>query len=632
MDNNRNTRNNFAAGSLKHRSPVQFQQQQPLKRKRTPPSVFDLTEDHSDDSGSGGPNGSLKRNKRNPPPFPPTTLASKLPDRNRARFGEDKIAPEPSKDGEEDFISLALPDVDRLYEVEKPNDARPAAGRGSRRGDEESHQAVDLLIPLPTPPWVPEYRRYSRDPVKMLNEEVSDYVNYMRPTKAEKGMRRIAVDRVRHIIRKIWPTAEVYVFGSFETELFLPSSDIDVVVVELSTSTPKCLYPVADLLRKTHVASKVEVIDKAKVPIVKFTDALTRYQVDISFNVTSGIDSADIVKRFVEQPTCGEALRSMVLILKQFLLQRYLNEVYSGGMGSYALLSIVAAFLKMHPKIQSRQMRPEDNLGILLIEFLEFYGTALNTVDVGVGVNLEKGWLYLKEFARAYNRLTCMIGAFVERELEYEKYVESERRNRGRDDRDDRDRYDRRGRAPDRPPRLKTILGAILNINKAVLQHRDFIEQKWEEVEEEFMKMTGNEENDDDNDDDEGSLGRASWLPDLGDDDGTKKGANANKKKKKKKKKLVGANPENGGGNQGGSSSGAKESARSSTDPGGKGKKAMNDGSLNSDFIFVADSTDDEGNGAASNSKQAQRWYRGDGKGSNTDDEDMDMTRFYDMA
>lgn len=87
-------------------------------------------------------------------------------------------------------------------------------------------------------------------------------------------------------------------------------------------------------------------------------------------------------------------MRHLVMVLKVFLHQRDLNEVYAGGLGSYALLVLVAAFLQLHPSRQpSRRFgkgpsKPEDleqNLGILLIDFFRLYGRTLNTYDVREG-------------------------------------------------------------------------------------------------------------------------------------------------------------------------------------------------------------------------------------------------------
>ena len=74
-------------------------------------------------------------------------------------------------------------------------------------------------------------------------------------------------------------------------------------------------------------------------------DSLTNFPVDISFNVTNGMDSAEIVKKFLNDPQYGTGIRSLMLILKQFLVQRHLNEVFSGGLGSYGLVIMISSFI-----------------------------------------------------------------------------------------------------------------------------------------------------------------------------------------------------------------------------------------------------------------------------------------------
>lgn len=63
-----------------------------------------------------------------------------------------------------------------------------------------------------------------------------------------------------------------------------------------------------------------------QVPIVKLTDKATEVKVDISFNMSNGVRSAELIKRFRR---IFPALPKLVLVLKQFLLQRDLNEVFS---------------------------------------------------------------------------------------------------------------------------------------------------------------------------------------------------------------------------------------------------------------------------------------------------------------
>ncbi|KAL4582485.1 hypothetical protein LXL04_007035 [Taraxacum kok-saghyz] len=57
-------------------------------------------------------------------------------------------------------------------------------------------------------------------------------------------------------------------------------------------------------------------------------------------------------------------LRPLCLIMKDFLQQRELNEVYSGGIGSYAFLAMLIAMLRNSIDTHAS---PEYNLGVFLV-------------------------------------------------------------------------------------------------------------------------------------------------------------------------------------------------------------------------------------------------------------------------
>jgi non-canonical poly(A) RNA polymerase PAPD5/7 len=67
--------------------------------------------------------------------------------------------------------------------------------------------------------------------------------------------------------------------------------------------------------------------------------------VDISLNITNGVSSARTVKRFSEQMP---ALKPIMLLIKQFLTQRGLNEVFTGGLSSYSLMIMTVSFLQVN--------------------------------------------------------------------------------------------------------------------------------------------------------------------------------------------------------------------------------------------------------------------------------------------
>ncbi|KAG1947299.1 terminal nucleotidyltransferase 4A [Pimephales promelas] len=234
-------------------------------------------------------------------------------------------------------------------------------------------------------PW--KTRKYNPG-VDGLHEEIMDFYNFMSPRPEEATMRQEVVDRIESVIKELWPTADVQVFGSFSTGLFLPTSDIDLVVFGKWEKPP--LQQLEQALRKHSVAEpySIKVLDKATVPIIKLTDQETEVKVDISFNVETGIKAASFIKEYVKKYT---VLPYLIFVLKQFLLQRDLNEVFTGGISSYSLILMVISFLQLHPRIDAKN--PNMNLGILLIEFFELYGRHFNYLKTGI--RIKNGGAYM---------------------------------------------------------------------------------------------------------------------------------------------------------------------------------------------------------------------------------------------
>ncbi|KAM9817393.1 terminal nucleotidyltransferase 4B isoform 2-T2 [Neosynchiropus ocellatus] len=227
-------------------------------------------------------------------------------------------------------------------------------------------------------PW--KVRNYS-DGIVGLHEEISDYYAYISPRPEEEKMRLEVVDRIKGVIHNLWPSAEVQVFGSFSTGLYLPTSDIDLVVFGKWETLP--LWTLEEALRKRNIADEnsIKVLDKATVPIIKLTDSFTEVKVDISFNVKSGVKAARLIKEFKEK---YPVLPYLVLVLKQFLLQRDLNEVFTGGIGSYSLFLMAVSFLQLH--YREDVCSPNINIGVLLIEFFELYGRHFNYLKTGIRI------------------------------------------------------------------------------------------------------------------------------------------------------------------------------------------------------------------------------------------------------
>lgn len=294
----------------------------------------------------------------------------------------------------EDFLEF-LPDS----EPETPPDDRPVVIKHSQRDQKVYLRKVA--------PWLDPRKRYHSDPLLRLNEEIHDFAKFISPTHQEHFARSSVVTRVSELVDMIFNSggrvlAKLHVFGSFETQLYLPSSDIDLVIEwNAEKATDAVSKPPLKKLANALVSSQIcaqgrcKTLLKARVPIIKFTDRITDFSVDISFN-TKGTEGVRFINGLLNEHCI---LRPLTLLLKQFLSQRALNEPYSGGVGSYSLVCMITSFLQTHPLLQANLIDPKDNIAVLLLDFLELHGRNFNYEDVGISIlrkcyfdKGERGW------------------------------------------------------------------------------------------------------------------------------------------------------------------------------------------------------------------------------------------------
>ena len=76
----------------------------------------------------------------------------------------------------------------------------------------------------------------------------------------------------------------------------------------------------------------------------QLTSAPGSLNVDISLNQTNGINAGMIINQYLD---ILPGARQLILIVKAFLSQRSMNEVYTGGLGSYAVICLVISFLQV---------------------------------------------------------------------------------------------------------------------------------------------------------------------------------------------------------------------------------------------------------------------------------------------
>ncbi|RHY30802.1 hypothetical protein DYB32_004013 [Aphanomyces invadans] len=241
-------------------------------------------------------------------------------------------------------------------------------------------------------PWMKPGHRYRLPNVFLcLHDEILDFVTFLSPTPEEVKARKALVKTMQDLVASLWDGASLSAFGSLFTEMYLPSSDIDMVVLD-GPSGKEPLYTLAQRLEDLGIVSFLEVVDSARIPIVKFVHTESGLSVDVSFGVTSGFATGDLVKGYQEK---FPAFRPLTLVLKYFLQQRGLNETFKGGVGSFLLQLMVVSFLQ-HKNRNSSYSNSMQDLGHLLVDFFDLYGNVFNSTDLTISVR-DGGAYVMKE-------------------------------------------------------------------------------------------------------------------------------------------------------------------------------------------------------------------------------------------
>ena len=167
---------------------------------------------------------------------------------------------------------------------------------------------------------------------------------------------------------------------------------MDVVIISESyrskgqkiiCQTKSQMYRLSRFLEESQLAQpgSVEVVPNAKVPIIKFIDRVTAIKIDVSFENNTGVVANDTFAAWKRE---FPAMPVLVTVIKQFLMMRGLNDVHLGGLGGFSVTCLVTSLLQNMPRVQTGELIPDEHLGEILIEFLDFYGNQLDTTRTGL--------------------------------------------------------------------------------------------------------------------------------------------------------------------------------------------------------------------------------------------------------
>lgn len=241
-------------------------------------------------------------------------------------------------------------------------------------------------------PWLRPSSYIDVMPGLRLHKEICDFYEFIRPQRFEEIVREELLEELRDLVRNEIPDSDILCFGSFAAGLYLPNADMDLVVMSSSyrncgeksiCQSKSAIRRFADFIERSGLAQprSVDYILHAKVPLVKFVHRVTRIRVDVSFENNTGPNGVEVYRTWTRS---FPAMPILVAVIKQFVMMRGCNEVQHGGIGGFTVTCLVTSLLQNLPRVQARELVPEEHLGEMLLEFLDFYGNQFDLFRTGI--------------------------------------------------------------------------------------------------------------------------------------------------------------------------------------------------------------------------------------------------------
>ena len=221
--------------------------------------------------------------------------------------------------------------------------------------------------------------------INCLSKDISEFESFV--TMQIKSSSNIFQDLLKNVekaVNECIPDYQVHLYGSHATNLCLPWSDLDVVLIpknlnmiyNKSENNRSLLSKLYENLKNQKWVKDILYISNASIPIIKIYSIgiYNNIPIDISIQEEThfGLKCVELVKQYMNQ---YESLKPLVLSIKNILKRANLNDPYKGGISSYGLILMIIYFLKQQSFAGNDISKGENNcnLGHLFYDFLVYY-------------------------------------------------------------------------------------------------------------------------------------------------------------------------------------------------------------------------------------------------------------------
>jgi len=217
-----------------------------------------------------------------------------------------------------------------------------------------------------------------------LSKDITEYEQFVTAhISSSANIYKALLNNVEMAVNECISNYQVHLYGSHATNLCLPWSDLDIVLIPknmnrncINENNHALLSKLYENLRNKKWVKDINYISNASIPIIKIytIETFNNIPIDISIQEEKhfGLKCVELVKQYMNQ---FESLKPLVLSLKNILKRANLNDPYKGGISSYGLILMIVYFLKQQ-SFAGRDIslgENNSNLGQLFLGFLHFY-------------------------------------------------------------------------------------------------------------------------------------------------------------------------------------------------------------------------------------------------------------------
>ncbi|XP_014820543.1 PREDICTED: poly(A) RNA polymerase GLD2 [Calidris pugnax] len=187
-----------------------------------------------------------------------------------------------------------------------------------------------------------------------LSQQVLDLFQACQQQTCDLNRKELCRTELQREIQRIFPQSRLFLVGSSLNGFATRTSDGDLclVVKEEPVNQKTEARHILSLIQKlfsTKLSSYIErpQLIRAKVPIVKFRDKVSRVEFDLNVNNVVGIRNTFLLRTYAY---IENRVRPLVLVIKKWASFRDINDASRGTLSSYSLVLMVLHYLQTLPE------------------------------------------------------------------------------------------------------------------------------------------------------------------------------------------------------------------------------------------------------------------------------------------